>query len=132
MDNVNPIELSYETMTEQSPFTPEQEAAFRQITLKRAPSELAQIEGHQTDSEAFAHLPGAVAAAFHLERFTEAKMLADRVLFLAPSFSQNWNYGNAIHIGHTVLGLLALEQEDLKLAIEELGKSLEIHPAHRN
>ncbi len=50
-------------------------------------------------------------------------MLAEKVLLGAPSFRENWNYGNAIHLGHTVLGLLALEQDDLKLAIEELQKS---------
>ena len=68
-------------------------------------------------------MPRAAAAAFHLERFTEAKVLAEKVFFLAPSFRENWNYGNPIHLGHTVLGLLALKQDDIKLAIEELEKS---------
>ena len=123
MDNVEPIEMGYEAMTEESPFSPEEEEMVRQIALKRAPDALVKIEGHLSDSEAFVHLPGAAAAAFHLERFTEAKVLAEKVLFLAPSFRENWNYGNAIHLGHTVLGLLAIEQCDIKLAIEELEKS---------
>jgi tetratricopeptide (TPR) repeat protein len=49
--------------------------------------------------------------------------LAEKALLLAPQFRQNWNYGNAIHLGHTVLGLLALRQGDIDLAIDELRKS---------
>jgi hypothetical protein len=42
---------------------------------------------------------------------------------LAPIFPKDWNYGNAIHLGHTVLGLLALREGDVNVAIEELRKS---------
>jgi tetratricopeptide (TPR) repeat protein len=115
-----PIGMSFEALTEEAPFTPEQEAAVREIALARAASDLARIVSTLSDSEAFAHLPRAAAAAFHLERFTEARALAERSLSLAPSFRGNWNYGNAIHIGHTILGLLALEQDDIERAINEL------------
>lgn len=117
------MSYSYEEETEKEPFTPEIEAAIRQIILDRAPDELAQLANAKGDAEAFTHLPSAAAAAFHLERFAEAKQLAERALALAPVFQESWNYGNAIHLGHTVLGLLALKNQDSVTAISELHAS---------
>ena len=108
---------------EETPFAPEIEAAIRQLALDRAPAELERIKPTLSDDEAFVHLPSAAAAAFHLDQLSKARELAERALVLAPSFRQDWNYGNAIHLGHTVLGLLALRNEDVTLAIEELRKS---------
>ena len=112
--------MSSESETEESPFTPEQEAEFRQIALDRAPNELAKLQPEMTDEEAFVHLPRAAAAAFHLGRSDLAAQLAERTLLLAPHFESNWNYGNAIHRGHTVLGLLALDRGDVACAKAEL------------
>ncbi len=94
-----------------------------QFILDRAPSELAQLSEAKGDEEAFTHLPTAAAAAFHLERFAEAKQFAERALALAPAFQDNWNYGNAIHLGHTVLGLIALNNQNSVSAIKELYAS---------
>jgi tetratricopeptide (TPR) repeat protein len=115
--------MNYEEEVEKEPFTPEMETAMRQVFLDKAPNELAQLSEAKGDAEAFTHLPTAAAAAFHLEKFTEAKQFAERALALAPAFQDNWNYGNAIHLGHTVLGLIALNDQDFVLAIEELHAS---------
>ena len=115
--------MSYQEETEEAPFTPEMEAAFRQIVLDRAPAEVEELAAPVDDDDAVTHLPSAAAAAFHLERFTEAKQFAERALALAPAFKKNWNYGNAIHLGHTVLGLLALNAQDQSSAITELYES---------
>jgi tetratricopeptide (TPR) repeat protein len=115
--------MNYEEKTEEAPFTPEMEAGSRQIVLDRAPAELEQLAAAVDDDNAFTHLPSAAAAAFHLERFTEAKQFAERAFALAPAFKKNWNYGNAIHLGHTVLGLLALNAQDQSSAISELYES---------
>ena len=115
--------MNFELMMEETLFTPEMEAAIRQLALDRAPAELAKIDATLSDEEAFVHLPTAAAAAFHLERFAEAKEFADRILSLAPSFRNDWNYENAVHLGHTVLGLLALKRGDINAAREELRKS---------
>lgn len=112
--------MSYDEETEKEPLTPEMEAAMRQIVLDRAPCELAQLAEANEEGEAFTHLPSSAAAAFHLGRFGEAKKFADRALALAQVFQDNWNYGNAIHLGHTVLGLLALNSQDSVGAISEL------------
>ena len=42
---------------------------------------------------------------------------------MAESFRDNWNYGNATYLGHTVLGLLALHKGDIQLAVAELRES---------
>ncbi|BCM09205.1 hypothetical protein MAFF241647_35620 (plasmid) [Ralstonia solanacearum] len=77
----------------------------------------------ESDDQLFVHLPNAAVAAFHLDQFAEAKLYAERALTLAPSYRKNWNYGNALHLGHTVLGLLALSEGDLPRAVAELHAS---------
>jgi len=115
--------MTYEEKTEERPFTPEIEAGLLDIVLRRAPAELEQLASADSDSDAFVHLPGAAAAAFHLGRHAEAKQHAQRALALAPSYQRNWNYGNAVHLGHTVLGLLALGESNVSLALSELHES---------
>jgi hypothetical protein len=41
-------------------------------------------------------------------------------LNLAKRFRRDWNYGNAIHDGHMMLGLVRLAQEDIKGAKKHL------------
>lgn len=112
--------MTYEEETEEKSFSLEVEAALLQIVLDRAPSKLEQLAAAKGDDEAFVHLPRAAAAAFHLGQFGEARAFAERCLSLAPSYRKNWNYGNAIHVGHTVLGLLAMQSGDHQAAIAEL------------
>jgi hypothetical protein len=49
-----------------------------------------------------------------------AEAYAREALQLAPQFRQDWNYGNAIHNGHVVLGRLALAHGDVAGACREL------------
>lgn len=116
-------QMTYEEQTEETPFSAEEDAAILQVYLKRAPEKLEKLTAADGDVEAFVHLPSAAAAAFHLGRFAEARAFAERGLALAPLFHENWNYGNAIHIGHTVLGLIALSDGDEITAIAELVAS---------
>lgn len=115
--------MDYEETTEAAPFSPEIEASLRQNVLDQAPARLARLAAAIGETEVFTYLPKAAAAAFHLGRFSDAKHFADRALALAPQFAKDWNYGNAIHRGHTVLGLLALGAQDLSSAISELHLS---------
>jgi tetratricopeptide (TPR) repeat protein len=116
-------QMTYEEETELTPFSAEEELAILQIALDRAPAKLEKLAAANGDAEAFVHLPAAAAAAFHLGRFAEAKAYAERCLALAPLFQENWNYGNAVHIGHTVLGLIALNDCEEATAIAELVDS---------
>lgn len=113
-------QLTYEEQTEEAPFSAEDEVAILQIYLKGATKKLEKLIAAEGDAEAFVHLPSAAAAFFHLGHFGEARTFAERSLALAPLFHDNWNYGNAIHISHTVLGLIALNEGDEIAAIAEL------------
>lgn len=115
--------MTYEEESEREPFTPEMDAALRDAALGFAPGKLAKLEASQTEDETFVHLPQAAAAAFLLGRWVDAKEYAERALALAPRFHQSWNYGNALHLGHAVLGLLALSEDDVSKAVEELRAS---------
>ena len=115
--------MNYEATTEQAPFTAEQESALRQIVIDRAPSALQRLADAEDDAAAFRFLPSAAFAAFHLGRFGDAREFAERTLALAATHTKNWNYGNAIHIGHAVLGLLAVNAEDYSTAAQELHAS---------
>ena len=49
-----------------------------------------------------------------------AAALARELLALAPRFANDWNYGNALHHGHLVLGRIALARGDTETARAEL------------
>lgn len=115
--------MSFEADTEQLPLTTEQEAQLRQLAAARAPAALEEMEAAKTEAEFFSSRPGATLAAMHLARYAQAEELAHETLKLAPAYKSNWNYGNAIHSAHTVLGLVALQNGDVQLALEELKKS---------
>lgn len=115
--------MSFEADSEAMIVTPEQEAELRAIAVSRAPEELAEVDAAETEEMRFYALPSAAMAAFHLEKYAYASELAENTLALAPSYEGNWNFGNAIHFGHIVLGLVALQNDDLPTAVGELGKA---------
>jgi tetratricopeptide (TPR) repeat protein len=115
--------LSFESDTEKEPLTPELEAQLKAVVVDRAPAALTALDAAETEEDIFYSLPGAALAALHLERYKQAEELARKCLEMAPSHTRNWNYGNAIHAGHTVLGLVALHNGELSIAVAELEKS---------
>jgi serine/threonine protein kinase len=50
-------------------------------------------------------------AAFDGGDFGKAEQYAKELLALAPSYRDNWNYGNAIFIGNTIIGRVALSRD---------------------
>ncbi|MEP6787322.1 MAG: hypothetical protein ABJB40_02745 [Acidobacteriota bacterium] len=74
-------------------------------------------------SEQFDQMTFDVAKAYREETADKATELAVNLLAVAPDFSKHWNYGNAIHIANTVLGLVALDRDDLKEAKTRLLES---------
>lgn len=115
--------MGFEADSEATPLTPDQEEQLKGVALERAPKDLAAADAAKNEEELFYALPSATMAAFLLGNTDRAKELAERALALAPSFQRNWNYGNALHFAHTVLGLLALDKGDVALAVEELKKA---------
>ncbi len=53
----------------------------------------------------------------------KATEYSNELLTMAPTFKDDWNYGNAIHDGHTILGRIALKNGDIEKAKEHLIES---------
>jgi len=52
-----------------------------------------------------------------------AETLAAELVKVSREFEGHWNYGNALHHGNTVLGLVAIKRGDIDNAVEYLSKS---------
>jgi tetratricopeptide (TPR) repeat protein len=115
--------MGFEAQSEAVSITKEQEVQLRAATVARAAKDFAAIDSASTDEERFYCLPSASIAAYHLGNFERAREFAEKALVLSSSFQKNWNYGNALNYAHSVLGLLALEEGDIDVAIEELSKA---------
>lgn len=115
--------MSFEEDTERAPFTADQDQALRELALERAPGELAAAEQAKTDEEVFYALPAAAMAAWHLGKIDLAIDLAEKTLSLAPTYAGNWNYGNALNAGHSVLGLCALHSGKTDEAVSQLHQA---------
>jgi hypothetical protein len=74
----------------------------------------------ESDAERFAPVTEAAHLAFLMGETNKAAEYARESLALAPQFTNSWNYGNAIHDGHMVLGKVALGLGDIEEATEQL------------
>ena len=79
-----------------------------------------QLRTATDDVNRFYAIDEAAKASFELGKTEEAEAYARQALELAPRFQDNWNYGNAIHDGHMVLGRVALRKGDVETAKREL------------
>ena len=66
--------------------------------------------------ERFYLIKDAAAVAFEAGEMEKAKTFAHTLLEQAATFQQDWNYGNAIHIGNLVLGHVALASNNVEEA----------------
>ena len=78
------------------------------------------LETASGKEDRFYALPDAAKASFEVGHADEARRFAEELLELAPEFRANWNYGNAMHDGHMVLGRIALATGEIEAAKEEL------------
>lgn len=51
------------------------------------------------------------------------KTLANKLLNMTSKFEDDWNYGNAIHYSHIILGRLSLKAGDIKKSTDHLIKA---------
>jgi hypothetical protein len=79
-----------------------------------------ELANAQDDCQRFYALDDAAKAAFETGRLDDARRYAERAIELAATMRSDWNYGNAIHDGHMVLGRLALKGGDIAAARREL------------
>jgi hypothetical protein len=68
----------------------------------------------------FLSLRGIGSRALERGDYDSCERLARELLTLAEEFRSDWNYGNAVHHGHLLLGRLALARGDLSRAAAEL------------
>lgn len=75
------------------------------------------------DAEKFYHLTRETTRAYAKGNPELAKSSAEKLLIETEKWKEDWNYGNAVHVGHAVLGLVALDNGDLNEAKGCLAKS---------
>ncbi len=99
------------------------EASYLKDDHERALRELASASG---DRERFYELGRAAKTSVFFGPPEDARRYAEELLDLALRVGRNWNYGNAVHDGHVVLGLLALREgrvEDAKTELLLAGRT---------
>jgi hypothetical protein len=74
----------------------------------------------QSDQQRFYPLNDIAKLSFELGDHGTAERFAREALAVAPDYRDDWNYGNAIHDGHMVLGRVALARGDLHEAKRRL------------
>ncbi len=86
-------------------------------------ADLEHDKGESSGSLRFYALDKFAVAALNADEVEKAAAYANELLDLAPQYPHDWNYGNAVHHGHMVLGHLALREGDLEQAKHHLLES---------
>ena len=68
----------------------------------------------------FYELSNILIDAYYKEDFDKVHVLSNEYLDIAAQNKDNWNYGNAIHVANTLLGLVALKKNNIEKAKEYL------------
>jgi hypothetical protein len=118
--------ISWEVMSESMKVTAAMERRIWKGVVASSEKVLQKFSNVVDDEKIFYELPSAALAAYNTKRYSEAADLALKSILAAESFKGNWNYSNALHIGHTVLGLLALRHEKIPKALSELHASANV------
>jgi len=87
-------------------------------------AEFQRAQAADTNSSSrFYRLSDLAKQAFAADDIKNAEQYANELLALAPKYPKDWNYGNAILMGNTVLGRVALRQGQVKAAKDYLLKA---------
>lgn len=76
-----------------------------------------------TDQEAHLILKDIAWEQYSTGNYSKAEEYSHEFLRLNEIVDENWNYGNAIHHSHTILGLIAVQMGDIDSAKEHLALS---------
>ena len=115
--------MSFEADSEVTPLTPDEEAQLRALATDRAQEFVASLGAADTLESRFYALPDAALAAYRLGKLDCAVELAAETLDVARRFQDSWNFGNALHLAHTVQGLVALSRDEVGVAVAELASA---------
>jgi hypothetical protein len=72
----------------------------------------------------FLKLTGTVSQTYKNGEAVEAEAQAKELLAIAPEYRADWNYGNAVHTGHLVLGRIAADAGKMAEAKRQLLESV--------
>ena len=112
--------MGFELESEREPLGRDEIEELRRAAAADAVTELGDLDLAASEIDRFYALTVAVQAAAVLEQYDVASKLSEELLALAPSYRDNWNYGNAVHNAHTALGLVALANGNIAGAIQHL------------
>lgn len=89
------------------------------LTVEQALARYEQaLQAATNPARKFYLLTDAAPTALAAGQAGKAKSYARALLDQAPAMEKDWNYGNAVHVGNTVLGLIALRDG----AVAEAGR----------
>jgi hypothetical protein len=118
--------VNWEVMSESMTVTASMERRIWKGVVASSEKVLQEFPNVIDDEKVFYQLPSAALAAYNTKRYSDAAEFARKSIVAAESFKDNWNYSNALHIGHTVLGLLAMRDEQIPKALSELHASANV------
>lgn len=81
---------------------------------------MAELRAARRPFERYDALNEAAKTTVWFGSLEQARSMAEELLDLAGRMPRTWNYGNALHDGHLVLGQVALRQGDVERAKAEL------------
>jgi len=76
----------------------------------------------KTEEERFYYLGAAAKEEFNKGHISDAKNYATELATLAPKYTKNWNYGNAIQDANLVLGRIAVRDGNIEAAKSYLSE----------
>jgi len=89
-------------------------APREELTVEQALARYEQaFEASRDPAKRFYLLTDLAPTALAAGQVEKAKTYSRALLDQAPSMEKDWNYGNAVHAGNTVLGLIALKDGDV-------------------
>lgn len=116
-------QISWEVESERISVTPSIRRGIEKSRITRATAALLVWKVAATQEDIFYAVADAAFGAYDLAQFALAEEIAQIAIQVDQSFEDNWNYGNALFAGHTVLGLLALRQGNAMQAVKALHSS---------
>jgi hypothetical protein len=117
---------SWEILSEEIDDPPALKRSLQRRVVKSSLKRLANFERNERARQDMFEFAFATFAAFHSNNLRLANQYANEILEFASQKMDDPNVGDALHAGHTVLGLLALKLNDIATAVEQLQASAQI------
>jgi len=78
------------------------------------------VAGDQAEAERFYELNDLAKQSFKQGKIEQARKYANELMAALPKYQGDWNYGNAVHDSHLVLGRIAVVEGDMDQAKKHL------------